>query len=247
MVNWLIRLIRKIKNRKGEYEEMAQDTNISTIKGVYVNREISWLKFNERVLEEAQNENSPLCEKLSFLAIYQSNLDEFFMVRVGSLEDQKLLTGDQRENKTKLSPQEQIDAILENVTKLNAIKDNIYENLMKDVETEGFRLVRYADLSKADAKYLDSYFAQEILPLLSVMIVGRKQPFPFLKNREIYALAILERKGKKKLGIIPCESGMLPRLVALPGVPGTYILLEELILHYAPGLFKGYKVQEKTS
>lgn len=192
MVNWLIRLIRKIKNRKGEYEEMAQDTNISTIKGVYVNREISWLKFNERVLEEAQNENSPLCEKLSFLAIYQSNLDEFFMVRVGSLEDQKLLTGDQRENKTKLSPQEQIDAILENVTKLNAIKDNIYENLMKDVETEGFRLVRYADLSKADAKYLDSYFAQEILPLLSVMIVGRKQPFPFLKNREIYALAILE-------------------------------------------------------
>ena len=246
MVNWLIRLIRKIKNRKGEYEEMAQDTNISTIKGVYVNREISWLKFNERVLEEAQNENSPLCEKLSFLAIYQSNLDEFFMVRVGSLEDQKLLTGDQRENKTKLSPQEQIDAILENVTKLNAIKDNIYENLMKDVETEGFRLVRYADLSKADAKYLDSYFAQEILPLLSVMIVGRKQPFPFLKNREIYALAILERKGKKKLGIIPCESGMLPRLVALPGVSGTYILLEELILHYAQGLFKGYKVQEKT-
>ncbi len=246
MVNWLIRLIRKIKNRKGEYEEMAQETNISTIKGVYVNREISWLKFNERVLEEAQNENSPLCEKLSFLAIYQSNLDEFFMVRVGSLEDQKLLTGDQRENKTKLSPQEQIDAILENVTKLNAIKDNIYENLMKDVETEGFRLVRYADLSKADAKYLDSYFAQEILPLLSVMIVGRKQPFPFLKNREIYALAILERKGKKKLGIIPCESGMLPRLVALPGVPGTYILLEELILHYTPGLFKGYKVQEKT-
>ena len=103
MVNWLIRLIRKIKNRKGEYEEMAQDTNISTIKGVYVNREISWLKFNERVLEEAQNENSPLCEKLSFLAINQSNLDEFFMVRVGSLEDQKLLTGDQRENKTKLS------------------------------------------------------------------------------------------------------------------------------------------------
>ena len=246
MVNWLIRLIKIIKNRKGEYEEMAQETNISTIKGVYVNREISWLKFNERVLEEAQIENSPLCEKLSFLAIYQSNLDEFFMVRVGSLEDQKLLTGDQRENKTKLSPQEQIDAILENVTKLNAIKDNIYENLMKDVEPEGFRLVRYADLSKADAKYLDSYFAQEILPLLSVMIVGRKQPFPFLKNREIYALAILERKGKKKLGIIPCESGMLPRLVALPGVPGTYILLEELILHYAPGLFKGYKVQEKT-
>lgn len=246
MVNWLIRLIKKIKNRKGEQEDMSQETNISTIKGVYVNREISWLKFNERVLEEAQNENSPLCEKLSFLAIYQSNLDEFFMVRVGSLEDQKLLTGDQRENKTKLSPQEQIDAILENVTKLNAIKDNIYENLMKDVEKEGFRLVRYADLSKADAKYLDSYFTQEILPLLSVMIVGRKQPFPFLKNREIYALAILERKGKKKLGIIPCESGMLPRLVALPGVPGSYILLEELILHYTPGLFKGYKVQEKT-
>ena len=122
---------------------------------------------------------------MTFASIYQSNLDEFFMVRVGSLIDQMLLDKNMKENKTKMTPQEQIDAILENVTKLNAIKDNIYENLMKDVETEGFRLVRYADLSKADAKYLDSYFAQEILPLLSVMIVGRKQPFPFLKNREI--------------------------------------------------------------
>lgn len=226
---------------------MAQiDAPDKTINGVYVNREISWLKFNERVLEEAQNENSPLCEKLSFLAIYQSNLDEFFMVRVGSLEDQKLLTEKVRENKTNLSPQEQIDAVLENVTRLNETKDAIYEELMGEIEKQGVRLARYAELSKSDAKYLDGYFTQEILPLLSVMIVGRKQPFPFLKNREIYAFAILERKGKRKLGIIPCESGMLPRLVALPGVKGTYILLEELILHYVPGLFKGYKVQEKT-
>ena len=153
MVNWLIRLIKIIKNRKGEYEEMAQETNISTIKGVYVNREISWLKFNERVLEEAQNENSPLCEKLSFLAIYQSNLDEFFMVRVGSLEDQKLLTGDQRENKTKLSPQEQIDAIIPQVQKLNRRKDSVYEEMMDSLKEHNIHLVNFQKISKKERSF----------------------------------------------------------------------------------------------
>ena len=220
--------------------------DIKTTKGIYINREISWLKFNKRVLEEAQNENVPLCERLSFLSIYQSNLDEFFMVRVGSLEDQKLLEGDERENKTNLTPQEQIDAILKKVRKLNEEKDEVYFELMSGIERHGIKIVRFSSLSGSEAKAIENYYLQEILPLLSVMIVGRKQPFPFLKNKEIYALAVLERKGKQKIGIIPCDSEILPRLVPVPGDKNTYMLLEELILHYMAKVFDGYKIQEKS-
>lgn len=215
---------------------------------IYVNRELSWLMFNKRVLEEAQNEQVPLCERLSFLSIYQSNLDEFFMVRVGSLEDQKLLPGGNRENKTNMNPQEQIDAILRNVKNLNADKDATYAEVMdKIAEQTGLRLVTFVNLSKTDTRYLENFFRQEIVPLLSVMIVGRKQPFPFLKNRSVYALAILEKKGgKRKIGIIPCDSEMLPRLIRIPGMPKTYILLEELILHFMPTVFSGYRSQERS-
>ena len=198
---------------------------------IYVNRELSWLKFNERVLEEAENEKVPLCERMSFLSIYQSNLDEFFMVRVGSLEDMKLLPGDNRENKTNMTPQEQIDAILKRVNILNDRKDTIYTHVMELVANEGVRLVSFRDLSKADGKYLEDYFRREVLPLLSLMIVGRKQPFPFLKGQEIYALAILGTKsGKEKIGIIPCSNEMISRL----------------ILHFLPATFSGYKVLEKS-
>ena len=215
--------------------------------GIYVNRELSWLKFNERVLEEAENEKVPLCERMSFLSIYQSNLDEFFMVRVGSLEDMKLLPGDNRENKTNMTPQEQIDAILKRVNVLNDRKDTIYTHVMELVAKEGVHLVSFRDLSKADGKYLEDYFRREVLPLLSLMIVGRKQPFPFLKGQEIYALAILGTKsGKEKIGIIPCSSEMIPRLIPVPGLESTCMLLEELILHFLPAAFSGYKVLEKS-
>ena len=215
--------------------------------GIYVNRELSWLKFNERVLEEAENEKVPLCERMSFLSIYQSNLDEFFMVRVGSLEDMKLLPGDNRENKTNMTPQEQIDAILKRVNVLNDRKDTIYTHVMELVAKEGVHLVSFRDLSKADGKYLEDYFRREVLPLLSLMIVGRKQPFPFLKGQEIYAFAILGTKsGKEKIGIIPCSSEMIPRLIPVPGLESTYMLLEELILHFLPTAFSGYKVLEKS-
>ena len=214
---------------------------------IYVNRELSWLKFNERVLEEAENEKVPLCERMSFLSIYQSNLDEFFMVRVGSLEDMKLLPGDNRENKTNMTPQEQIDAILKRVNILNDRKDTIYTHVMELVANEGVRLVSFRDLSKADGKYLEDYFRREVLPLLSLMIVGRKQPFPFLKGQEIYALAILGTKsGKEKIGIIPCSNEMISRLIPVPGLESSYMLLEELILHFLPAAFSGYKVLEKS-
>ncbi len=225
---------------------MKDDKKIKTIRGIYINREISWLKFNERVLEEAQDENNPLCERLSFLSIYQTNLDEFFMVRVGSLEDQRLLNDDARENKTNLNPDEQIDEILKQVKILNETKDKTYFDLMKKIENYGIKLVRFQSLSKEDARYIRNYYMQEIVPLLSVMIVGRKQPFPFLKNGYIYALAVLEKKGKKKLGIIPCDSEVLPRMISVPGMENTYMLLEELILHFVSSVFEGYEIHEKS-
>lgn len=169
------------------------------------------------------------------------------MVRVGSLEDMKLLDEETRENKTNMTPQEQIDAILKRVKVLNDEKDVVYDHVMKLVEDVGVRLVSFRDMDKAENKSLEAYFIKEVLPLLSVMIVGRKQPFPFLKGQEIYALAILDTKGgKEKIGIIPCTNEMLPRLIAVPERENTYILLEELILHFLPNAFKGYKVQEKS-
>ncbi len=184
---------------------------------------------------------------MTFLSVYQTNLDEFFMVRVGSLEDMKLLDEETRENKTNMTPQEQIDAILKRVKVLNDEKDAVYDHVMKLVKDAGVRLVSFRDMDRAESKSLEAYFIKEVLPLLSVMIVGRKQSFPFLKGQEIYALAILDTKGgKEKIGIIPCTNEMLPRLIAVPGRENTYILLEELILHFLPNTFKGYKVQEKS-
>ena len=236
-------------HREGDYEMLTDEhgKHITQKHVIYVNRELSWLKFNERVLEEAKNEKVPLCERMTFLSIYQTNLDEFFMVRVGSLEDMKLLDEETRENKTNMTPQEQIDAILKRVKVLNDEKDVVYDHVMKLVEDAGVRLVSFRDMNKAESKSLEAYFIKEVLPLLSVMIVGRKQPFPFLKGQEIYALAILDTKGgKEKIGIIPCTNEMLPRLIVVPGRENTYILLEELILHFLPNAFKGYKVQEKS-
>ena len=184
---------------------------------------------------------------MTFLSVYQTNLDEFFMVRVGSLEDMKLLDEETRENKTNMTPQEQIDAILKRVKVLNDEKDAVYDHVMKLVKDAGVRLVSFRDMDRAESKSLEAYFIKEVLPLLSVMIVGRKQSFPFLKGQEIYALAILDTKGgKEKIGIIPCTNEMLPRLIAVPGRENTYILLEELILHFLPNTFTGYKVQEKS-
>ena len=214
---------------------------------VYMNRELSWLKFNERVLEEAESGKVPLCERLSFASIYQTNLDEFFMVRVGSLVDQMLLSKDIRDNKTKMTAKEQIVAILSQVTKLNRRKDTVYSELMEAVEQYGIKLVNFRKIDKKGSEYLERYFDSEIAPLISATVVGKRQPFPFLRNREIYAVVVLQRKnGKEKLGLIPCGSGVFPRLIEVPGQEGTYMLSEELILHFIPKVFPGYFVKAKS-
>lgn len=214
---------------------------------IYMNRELSWLKFNERVLEEAENPEVPLCERLTFASIYQSNLDEFFMVRVGSLYDQTLLDKKICENKTGMTSQEQIDAILKQTKLINERKEAVYEELMARVAEQGIRILRFNELDEDGARYLEGYFKSEIAPLISPTVIGRRQPFPFLKNKEIYAVAVLGAKGKKdRLGIIPCTSNIFGRLIAVPGMPGTYMLAEELILHFAPVVFKGYKIKSKS-
>ena len=213
---------------------------------VYMNRELSWLKFNERVLEEAENKKVPLCERLTFASIYQSNLDEFFRVRVGSLIDQMLLGGKMRDNKTKMTAKEQIQAVLHQVTKLNRRKDAVYETIMGQLEEQGVRMVDFRKVSKKESEYLERYFLSEIAPVISPTIVGKRQPFPFLKNNEIYAVVVLQTKsGKEKLGIIPCSNTGFKRLVELP-TAGTYILVEELILHYIPKVFERYNIKAKS-
>lgn len=211
-----------------------------------MNRELSWLKFNERVLEEAENKKVPLCERLTFASIYQSNLDEFFCVRVGSLVDQMLLGGKIRDNKTKMTAKEQIEEVLHQVMKLNRRKDAVYDAIMGQLEDYGVRLVDFRKISKKESEYLEKYFLSEIAPVISPTIVGKRQPFPFLKNNEIYAVVVLQTKsGKEKLGIIPCSNTGFKRLVELP-TAGTYILAEELILHYIPEVFKRYNIKAKS-
>lgn len=221
-------------------EEKMADT-------IYMNRELSWLKFNERVLEEAENPENPLCERLTFASIYQSNLDEFYMVRVGSLVDQMLLAKDIRENKTNMTPEEQLDAILARTKKLNRKRDAVYEEIMEKLEQYGIHMLNFHKIEKEDRNYLDRYFEAEVAPVISPSIVGKRQPFPFLRNKEIYAVVVLEtKKGKEKLGIIPCSSAGIQRLIPVPGKTGTYMLSEELILHFVSKIFKGYHIKAKS-
>lgn len=212
-----------------------------------MNRELSWLKFNERVLEEAENSDVPLCERMNFVSIYQSNLDEFFRVRVGSLQDQMLVNKKIKDNKTNMTSEEQIKAILKTVKKLNKRKDAAYKKVMEKVEEYGIKMVDFSTVSPEEKKYLEQYFNHEIMPLSSPTIVGKRQPFPFLRNQEIYAVVVLEtRSGKERIGIIPCTNNMIERLIELPGGKGRYVLSEDIVLHYIGKVFKGYKVIGKS-
>ena len=217
----------------------------------FENRELSWLRFNERVLEEAEDERVPPCERLTFLSIFQSNLDEFFMVRIGSLHDQMLLDSESRDNKTKMTPGEQITAAAERVRALCSRRDDVYRSLIAKLEDQGITLIDFANISEKSEKYLRTLFKNEYMPLLSTFVVGKKQSFPFLQNREIYAVATLngksgkgdKEKEKVKIGIVPCSSSAFPRLIPIPDRKGCFLLAEELILHYLPLIFSGYKVK----
>lgn len=145
----------------------------------YINREFSWLKFNERVALLADDESKPLAERLNFISIYQSNLDEFFMVRVGSLLDQQILYKSIRDNKTKMTSSEQIDAIMDEVTRLNRLKDSIYLKLCAKLKEEGIVITKYRDLDNESRQVAQRYFEKQLKPLLSPTVISHRQPFPF--------------------------------------------------------------------
>ena len=231
----------KISYRIGAYMQMKK------LEEVYTNRELSWLQFNERVLNEAGNPRVPLAERLTFASIYQTNLDEFFMVRVGSLMMQMNSKEKIFENKTKMSSEEQVSAILDRVCELEKKKARIYEQLMGELEPKGVRIINFNKLSKDEGDLLEAYFDAHIAPFLSPMIIGKQQPFPFLANKQLYAVVLLTtQKGKKKTGIVPCSNSVFKRLIEIPTRPGTFMLSEELILHFVSKLYPKYVIREKS-
>lgn len=218
-------------------EEIRSDLSLC-----YDNRELSWLRFNERVLEEASDPNNPLMERLNFVSIFQSNLDEFYMVRVGTLID--TLDMGVTDDKTGLTSAEQLAAVLERTKELLSLRDKTFKSLIRELEKQGVELCRFSGLSDKVLSVLEKYFTSNVLPLLSPQIVGRKQPFPFLKNKSIYAAAMLKSKNGSCMGIVPCEDGVLPRLVSVPGEGKRFVLMEELIASFLPKIFSHFKVED---
>ena len=240
------------------------------------NRELSWLKFNERVLLEATDPKTPLMERLRFVSIFSSNLDEFFMVRVGSLEDMHVVAPNDRENKSGMTPKEQIAAICAAVPPLLRTKDRIYRELSKELDEAGVTEVGYDALTGTQRDYVQEYYKQNIRPLLSPQVIDRSHPFPFLRNKALYAAALLTPNGK------PAEKGKdgkekqagkdkdkdkdkdkpaggkasplgivdvpdgLPRVITLPGPGARYIRTEIVIAAQLKKIFKIYDVSEEA-
>ena len=225
-----------------------QETNqMKKTEKCYTNRELSWLQFNERVLNEAGNPRVPLAERMTFASIYQTNLDEFFMVRVGTLMMQMNAKEKVIENKTGMTSEEQVKEILAHVCLLEKKKAKIYEQLMGELEPKGIRIINFNRLSNEEGRLLEQYFDAHIAPFLSPMVIGKQQPFPFLANKQLYAIVLLtSQKGKKKTGIVPCSNSVFKRLIEIPTRPGCFMLSEELILHFISKLYPKYEIREKS-
>lgn len=212
----------------------------------YDNRELSWLKFNVRVLEEATDDNVPLCERLLFSQIFQSNLDEFFMIRVGSLYDRTLVEDNEADNKTGMTPKDQLNAIYHKVAELVPLKDAAYFNTMRALSAIGVEHVKMSSLKPEEENYLRAFFNSEIRPIISPQVVDKRHPFPFLKNKDIYAITHLESKNSVKLGIIPAN-GSFPRMIILPDKECLrFVLAEEVILRYCNSVFENYRIIDKA-
>ena len=208
------------------------------------NRELSWLRFNQRVLEEAADEDNPLLERLKFVAIFSSNLDEFFMVRVGSLFDLAAVSPEAVDNKTGMTPIQQLRRIYETVPGLIEQKKRIYAGVRAALAEAGVEDVTYPSLSAQEEKTVDRYFKADILPILSPIIIGSHHPVPHLVSKQLYVAARLQdKKGKSAVGILPVPQS-LPAYVALPDSDLRFIRTEEILLHWAPTLFGAYQVLE---
>lgn len=212
---------------------------------IYDNRELSWLKFNQRVLQESLDSAVPLLERLTFTSIFQSNLDEFFMVRVGTLFDQLETDPELRENKTNMTSREQLDAIFERVKKIEPQKDKAYRDIMKLLEKHGIKQLSMDKLTEDEETYISNYFRKEILPLLSPLIIDKRHPLPFIKNKEMYITVRLDSKSGIKLGLLPVND-TFRRIVQLSKNPFRFVLVEDIVLKYASEVFENYSVLEKA-
>lgn len=210
------------------------------------NREISWLRFNQRVLEEASDPRVPLLERLKFLAIFTSNLDEFFMVRCGSLYDQMLFDPDRTDAKSGMTPKEQLQVIYKDARRLYAMRDTVYKDINKTLQALFLANVSRKNLSRKQQKSLQQEFEHKILPLLSPQIIDAHHPFPHLINKEQYIFCELQMaNGKKRFGIIPVPS-FLDRVIPVPDTSDNYILVEQLILQHVDKVFPKSRVLFKT-
>ena len=217
---------------------------------IFINRELSWLDFNRRVLVLGKDKNVPLAEQVKFLAIYGSNLDEFFMVRVGSLQERASLMRakkerDKRENKTNMTAEEQLAAIMPKTAHLQEDCDKYYEKALENLATCGYKKVDFDALSKEEEHFWKKYFQSELFPILSPQIVDSRHPFPFLRNKEIYLGVLLKEKEGQSLGMIPISSQMERLQLVRRDGHTEFALTEELVLHYAALIFGKDAVQEK--
>ncbi|MCI6348017.1 MAG: polyphosphate kinase 1 [Negativibacillus massiliensis] len=218
--------------------------NISRPK-IFVNRELSWMEFNLRVLSESLNPKIPLMERLKFLSIYFSNLDEFFMVRVGSLHDQSIVEPDKLDDKTGLNAADQIDAILNKVNQINPIAQKAWESICLELRNQDIDILDLHHLSKLDEQIVQKYFSEEMRPLLSPQIIDRQHPFPFLKNKESFIVSVLESKDENIcLGIVPF-SQLPPYFIFNINQRRKILFTADVLLHFAQKLFGKQKIQEK--
>ena len=207
-------------------------------------RELSWLRFNRRVLEESGDNTVPLLERLKFISIFTSNLDEFFMVRVGSLFDLSLVSPNEIDNKTGLTPSGQLDQIYRVIPGLIEIKNHLYREVSGLLRQEGIWDLAPEELTAEEKKYVSQYYKVKILPVLSPQIVDSRHPFPHLVNKALYVAALLRsKKGNPSLGFIPVPQG-LPAFLTMPGTPGRFIRMENVIHQWVHTLFGSYRVED---
>jgi polyphosphate kinase len=209
------------------------------------NRELSWLKFNLRVLEEAEDDSVPLLEQLKYISIFTSNLDEFYMVRCGSLYDLSLIDEDYVDNKTGWDAQEQLDAIYERTTYLYKRRDEVYESVNSKLREKGIFELDFEDMTKGEVKYFKDYFLNYVFPVLSPQIIDVQHPFPHLANKSRYVMLILESKGEPLFGLINVPRS-LPSIVYSPDDKLRYILMEKIVHQYVDKVFSNYQVLFKT-
>lgn len=209
------------------------------------NRELSWLRFNERVLDEAMDSNVPLFERMKFIEIFTSNLDEFFMVRVGSLFDLKRIQPDKLENKGGMTPGQQLAAIFAEMPRLYKKRDDIYQKLQKQLETQGIVHLHVDDMGLEERQYFEQYFREQLLPVLSPQVIDLHHPFPHLENKELLVGALLKHERHVTLGMVPLAPS-LPRFLLAPGNRMGYVLQEELIQAYLDKIFMNYPIIDRS-